>query len=133
MICLTLPYPPSANALWRSFNGRNIASRSYRAWTTAALAEIAAQKPPATIQGDYWLMLIAGRPDRRRRDLGNLEKPVSDALVKAGVIADDCNATEILLAWSDDPPSRAARVVIHVAPGPSPLRAQLPNGEVGSK
>jgi Holliday junction resolvase RusA-like endonuclease len=40
-------------------------------------------------------------PDKRRRDLGNLEKPISDLLQSLGVIDDDSNARAINLQWVD--------------------------------
>ena len=54
------------------------------------------------IDGHYKLTLPAVRPDARRRDLGNLEKAVSDLSVSLGVIADDSRAEEISIAWLAD-------------------------------
>ena len=42
-----------------------------------------------------------GRPDKRRRDVANYEKAVSDILVTAGVIEDDSLIEEITLRWAD--------------------------------
>ena len=53
----------------------------------------------ACLTGDYAITIHAERPDRRKRDLGNLLKPIEDALVEAGVIEDDSKATNIHMAW----------------------------------
>lgn len=101
-VSLNIPYPPSANRLWRAVNGRQIKSAHYRAWTLEAATVIRSQLPGRhTIDGPYHLMIKATRPDNRRRDLGNLEKPLSDALVTAGVIADDSNCQILHLFWAD--------------------------------
>jgi crossover junction endodeoxyribonuclease RusA len=115
-ISLSLPYPPSGNNQRAIFNGRLISSRAYRFWTKRALEDIAAVHERPTITGPYSLTIVARRPDRRRRDIANLEKCVSDSLVKAGVISDDCNAERITLMWSTEPPDRSARVIVRVQP-----------------
>ncbi|MGE5566183.1 MAG: RusA family crossover junction endodeoxyribonuclease [Parcubacteria group bacterium] len=103
-IRLELPYPPSVNALHRTVRGRPISSAKYRAWAASAAAMIHQQlREPDTIEGHYHLYIRATAPDRRRRDLGNLEKSISDSLVDARVIADDCNARVIISAWAGEP------------------------------
>ncbi|WP_395443596.1 RusA family crossover junction endodeoxyribonuclease [Caulobacter sp. UC70_42] len=111
MIAVSLPYPPSANRLWRAVKGRNIKSAAYREWEGRALVAIAQQRP-GHIDGPYSIHIEATRPDRRRRDLGNLEKPLSDALVSAGVVRDDCEAVRILVEWAPGEPSKDA--VVHI-------------------
>lgn len=110
---LTLPYPPSANALWRAVAGRNIASTAYRSWKREALTLLMLQRP-RTVVGPYRLTIVATRPDRRRRDLGNIEKACSDLLQAGGVINDDCDATSIWLRWSDSAPDKSAGVRVTV-------------------
>lgn len=99
MTVLTIPYPPSTNRLWRAVNGRNIKSDEYRKWLTEAGWHVNLQRP-VKITGAYTMRLEAQRPDLRRRDLGNLEKPVSDLLVACGVVSDDCDAQRITLEWA---------------------------------
>ena len=41
------------------------------------------------------------RPDKRKRDLGNLEKALSDILVSTGIIEDDSNIEDLRLHWAD--------------------------------
>ena len=115
VIRLTLPYPPSSNSIWRAYAGRNIASASYRAWQKDALGSLLGQRWPV-VTGPYAITITAERPDKRRRDVANLEKPVSDALVKAGVVRDDSDAQRVTLQWSDKPPSKNAVVYVEIEP-----------------
>ncbi|MCC7408101.1 MAG: RusA family crossover junction endodeoxyribonuclease [Phycisphaeraceae bacterium] len=92
---LTLPYPPSINHYWRYFRGRTVISQEGRAFRRDVCALLAPapgngggpRKPPSG--GRIALAMDAFPPDRRRRDLDNLQKPVLDALEYAGVYEDD--------------------------------------------
>ena len=87
---ITLPWPPSINHYWRNFRGRTVISRegrTFRANVCALLAGGGPRKPPAG--GRIALAMDAFPPDRRRRDLDNIQKPVLDALEHGGVYLDD--------------------------------------------
>ncbi|MGE5500596.1 MAG: RusA family crossover junction endodeoxyribonuclease [Ignavibacteriales bacterium] len=99
-IRLELPYPPSANRLWRAVNGRQIKSGHYRLWLLEAVTAIRATLPNKGLSGPYRLMIQATAPDRRRRDLDNIIKPVGDALTQAGVVTDDCHCRELNVLWT---------------------------------
>jgi crossover junction endodeoxyribonuclease RusA len=99
-VTLSIPYPPSANRLWRAVKGRNIKSQAYRQWMAEAVLTIRAQRPRG-IAGRYHLRVAASAPDRRHRDIDNLSKALSDALVQSGVIGDDHAAKSIFLEWTD--------------------------------
>lgn len=94
-----LPYPPSVNRLYRSINGRSILSKVGREYYAKAVP--IAEASGINIRGPYVLILRAHRPDKRRRDISNLEKIVSDSLTKAGVIEDDSLAEAVLMLWAD--------------------------------
>lgn len=93
-----LPYPPSVNRLYRSVNGRSILSKVGRDYyaNVVPIAEAAG----VNVRGPYVLSITAHRPDRRKRDIGNLEKIVSDTLAKAGVVENDCLCEAIVSAWA---------------------------------
>lgn len=42
-----------------------------------------------------------GKPDKRQRDLGNLEKAPSDLLVAHGILKDDSLIHRMILEWAD--------------------------------
>ena len=86
----TLPYPPSVNHYWRRVGRRVLISRegrTFRRNVCALLGGGGTRKPPAG--GRIALAMDAFPPDRRRRDLDNIAKPVLDALEHAGVYLDD--------------------------------------------
>lgn len=114
MISLTLPYPPSANKLWRAVQGRNIKSGHYREWLSRCVACIAMHQPEK-LTGPYVLTIVATPPDRRARDIDNLIKPTSDALALAGVVSNDSQCRSVLAMWSDEPPVPHGKVVVTVA------------------
>ena len=93
MVKLTLPYPPSINHYWRNFRGRMVISQEGRAFRQNVCALLASgrgngpPKPPSG--GRIALAMDAFPPDRRRRDLDNLQKAVLDALQHGGVYRDD--------------------------------------------
>ena len=90
MITITLPWPPSVNHYWRTWRGRMLISRQGRTYREDVRALVAGagfrNPPPGTRIG---LCMDAFPPDRRRRDLDNLQKGVLDSLEHAGVYADD--------------------------------------------
>jgi crossover junction endodeoxyribonuclease RusA len=96
---IQLPYPPSVNRLYRSINGRSILSKVGREYYAKAVP--IAEASGINLRGPYVLILRAHRPDKRRRDVGNLEKVCSDVLVKSGVVEDDSYAQAILSSWAD--------------------------------
>lgn len=110
-VVFTLPFPPSTNGLFAG-KARRYLSAGYKAWKAAAGPRV----PAGLIAGPYSLELLFDRPDRRARDLGNLEKGVSDLLVERGLVIDDSCCERIVMAWSDAPPQRDAVVRVTVAP-----------------
>lgn len=103
-ITVTLTYPPSANKLWRNIAGKTLKSGEYRAWihlNDGLYLQQSAGRGWRQITGPYRLTIIATAPDKRRRDLANLEKATSDFLQHAGAVSDDCNCHELHMAWKE--------------------------------
>lgn len=109
--------PPSTNGLRKSFlkEGKVVSVKSdeYAGWRKAVLWEIAAQRV-GRIDGPYTLTIAAQRNwrSKRARDIDNLIKPLSDALVAAGIVQDDSLAECVTARWADD--LRGHAVVIDV-------------------
>lgn len=105
MIRIVLPFPPSVNRLWRTTKGGGMyRSPEYTVWRKHAEWAIAAQVKGKHITGEYTLEIAAVKPDKRRRDLGNLEKAISDILQHCKVIEDDYLCQEIHIRWSKTGP-----------------------------
>ena len=86
----TLPFPPSINHYYRHVGNRTLISRKGREFRThvcGLLAQMGGRKPPR--DGRLSVCLDAFPPDRRRRDLDNLQKPLLDAMQHGGVYVDD--------------------------------------------
>lgn len=85
----SLPWPPSNNRYYRHNRGRTHISAEGAAYRRKVADYIAEQmldiKTPERLRVriDCWM------PDRRRRDLDNLQKAAFDALTKAGFWLDD--------------------------------------------
>lgn len=93
MITLTLPWPPSVNAYWRSVGGRVIVSsvgRRYQRQVREAVASsglLDARFPLRCRLRTRWTMFQPSNVPRC--DLSNFLKAAEDALTKAGVWQDD--------------------------------------------
>ena len=89
-----LPYPPSVNHYWRRVGFRTLISRGGRRYRRDVVALLAAGRA-APLRGRLELLVHVFPPDRRRRDLDNLQKAMCDALQHAGVYADDSQIDRI--------------------------------------
>lgn len=114
-LTVRLPYPPSANRLWRNVRGRTIRSPEYDAWLEAAAWEVARivsmQHDRKGVAGPYGLTVRVCPPDRRHRDLDNLIKPLSDALAKGGAVENDRFCQRIEIEWCPDAKGVVATVM----------------------
>jgi crossover junction endodeoxyribonuclease RusA len=113
MTPFTLPYPPSANRIWRNTPQGTKKSAAYRSWLAEAVGMMRLQRP-AKVLGKYVLSIVVTRPDKRQRDLDNLAKPISDALKLGGIIEDDHLCDTLILAWADEAPVKGGAVSVHV-------------------
>lgn len=114
MISVSLPYPPSANRLWRAVRGRQIKSAEYRSWLLAAQAAITGACIGGSMPGEYVLEIVATRPDRRGRDIDNLIKPISDAIAAAGLVSNDSLAHGVSAFWSRSAPVKGGAIIVNL-------------------
>jgi crossover junction endodeoxyribonuclease RusA len=75
-------------------------SKRYMNWERTAGWELAIQRP-ARITGPVTVVISAGRPDRRRRDIDNLAKSLLDLLVAHRVMDDDSLVRSVTSRWDD--------------------------------
>jgi crossover junction endodeoxyribonuclease RusA len=85
---LELPFPPSVNHLWRRVGHRTLLSRGGRTFRRAVQAALAA-RGVRPIAGRLAVTIDVHPPDRRRRDIDNVQKALLDALAHGGADADD--------------------------------------------
>ena len=117
MIEMVLPYPPSANRIWRMFRGRMVISREGRAFrgrVCSVLAAMGAQMMtgPLVVEIDLY------PPDRRRRDCDNTLKASLDAIQHGGAYEDDSQIWKLTVTRHR--PVRGGRMLVRIAQTPSP-------------
>lgn len=112
MLELTLPWPPSANTIWRNVGNRTLLSRKGREYRQAVVAQVAAEKVAASLAGRLSVVVTLYPPDRRRRDIDNHLKATLDALTHAGVWEDDEQIDRLTIVRAERRQGGAARVEI---------------------
>jgi len=96
----TLPIPPSVNHLYANIARGRAKTRKYLDWITEAAIELNQQHVPE-ITPPYKVEYAVGRPDKRKRDVANMEKALSDLLVTQGVLTDDSKINDNRQRWDD--------------------------------
>ena len=106
-LTLHLPLPPPLSACFTN-NARagRVKTKRYKAWikeATFALHEELRRDRfwRKTITVDVCASYQFGKPDKRKQDVANREKAVSDLLVRAGILADDSQIVDLRLRWAD--------------------------------
>ena len=112
MTRITLPWPPSVNRYWRNVDGRTLISREGRAYRTAVLSAVLEQGAARHYAGRLRVRIVAHPPDKRRRDLDNLQKALLDGLEYAGVFDDDGQIDDLRIVRGER--VRGGRVVVEV-------------------
>lgn len=97
--------PPPLSACYTDPAGRSgrVKTKRYRDWEkmcAPVLRRVVDRE--GMIEGKVRVEYRFERPDARKRDLGNLEKAMSDVLVKFGVIGDDSNIVDLRLIWAGE-------------------------------
>ncbi|KQT52256.1 MULTISPECIES: RusA family crossover junction endodeoxyribonuclease [unclassified Aureimonas] len=98
IVRITMPFPPSLNGVFPTRGNRRVPSPAYRAWRDEAGWTIKAQRP-AKFTTPVHVRIDLMPPDGRRRDVDNLAKAPLDALVAAGVLADDSLVRRLSIGW----------------------------------
>lgn len=91
---ITLPWPPSNNRYYRHNRGRTHISSEGDAYRQAVAQIIKADLLDIQTAVPLKIRIECHMPDRRRRDLDNLQKAAFDALTKAGFWLDDAQVVD---------------------------------------
>ena len=110
---LTLPWPPSVNHYWRSFQGRVLISKAGREYRDLVSLMAGAHRP---CLGRLAVEIVAHPPDHRRRDLDNIAKAMLDAMQHAGLYEDDSQIDRITITRGKIMPDGVVSVVVSEIP-----------------
>jgi len=89
-IIISLPFPPSVNAMWRSINGRTILSKKGREYRQFAVAILEGTVEIENMITDkVSVKLVLQPPTARKFDIDNFTKAIFDALTHAKIWEDD--------------------------------------------
>jgi len=87
-LLIELPWPPSVNHYYRRVGHRTLISREGRKYRTEICA-ILRDLHFRPLNGELAMSVDAYPPDKRRRDLDNIQKSLWDALQHGGAYRDD--------------------------------------------
>lgn len=96
MIELDLPFPPSVNHYYRRVGPKTLISREGRRFRERVCALLAASRI-RPLEGAISVEIDVYPPDRRRRDLDNLQKGLLDALEHGGAYRDDSQIEKLAI------------------------------------
>lgn len=117
VLSLTLPYPPSANRIWRVARGRIVLSdeaRLYRFRVAAAVMnQIGFQR---SIADPVRVTIQVFPPDRKRRDIDNIFKATLDALTHAKVWNDDSQVKRVVVEMCEPEKGGSLKIGITASP-----------------
>lgn len=104
-----LPWPPSANRMWRHGPRGSYLTAKGREFREEAIGDVLRQLgTPLPIVRRCRVMLELTPPDKRQRDADNHIKAVLDSIVHSGLLEDDSRdyIKEVRAEWTDlvEPP-----------------------------
>ena len=118
MISLTLPYPPSVNHYWRHVPNRGtLISKEGREYRIGVIGEIMLIKHLHNfpLEGRLAVLIHATMPDRRKRDIENIQKALLDSLEHAGVYLDDSQIDDLRIIRCGVDPEKKGNVDVIIS------------------
>lgn len=112
---LYVPFPPSANRMWRVGRGQSYLSKEYKEFIKEVRLEwLARNREGWRTSGRFTVSIKLFPPNRRRYDVDNRIKPTLDALTRAGVWDDD-SLVETVTASKGYPDPKLPRAVVEIS------------------
>lgn len=111
MLDLELPYPPSVNHYWRRVGARTLISRGGRAFREAVCSILAA-RGVRPLDGALVVEVVIYPPDKRRRDIDNVQKALLDALQHGGAYGDDSQIVRLFIEKGE--PLEGGKTIVRI-------------------
>jgi Holliday junction resolvase RusA-like endonuclease len=112
---MLLPIPPSVNACYATDfkTKRRFKTKKYKTWSNEDAYEAWLKSNRGSTKGKVIIRYDFGRfPDKRKRDVLNFEKPLSDFLTSMGAFEDDCKIERADIGWDDKVETKMVLVTI---------------------
>ena len=107
-------YPPTTNNLYVNvYNKGRIIAPHYRAWRDRCPPRLGRPTKDGSTYIDTAfevLYYVARHSDKRRRDLANYEKALTDSLVRHNLIKDDSLMDRLEMQWHTNPSDESWKV-----------------------
>jgi len=111
---LELPYPPTVNTMYATVNGRRVKSAKARAYQATIMGILSISKVPDFKSHKLSVTVWVYPPDRRKRDLSNLDKALMDSLVAGGLFDDDSQIDELRFVRKEQDPEKKGYVRVQI-------------------
>ena len=95
MIEIKLPYPPTINTYYRHPHGKTLISKKGREYRNMVVGYCMIHRI-RPMEGRLKMLILAFPPDRRRRDMDNIQKPLLDALQHGRAFIDDSQIDKLI-------------------------------------
>lgn len=113
---IVLDWPPTVNHYYTVARGRKILSKQGRQYKKDAIFHMMQQRVAKLTYDCFAVSIDAYPPDKRKRDLDNLLKPILDALTAYGAITDD-SAINHLTITRHPKENALGKIVVYVHNG----------------
>lgn len=123
MIELSLPYPPTGNHAVKHTRNGHYATKEAKAYRALVAVLCRSKRPKKPFPGPLSVLVIISPPDRRRRDMDNAWKTLSDSLTHAGIWEDDSQIADLRLVRI--PPVPGGSVAVRVEMVNKEINAQV--------
>jgi crossover junction endodeoxyribonuclease RusA len=108
-----LPFPPTVNTYYRTFRGRMLISKKGREYKKIVEAECLRQRVHGKrLACRLFVEVFAYPPDKRKRDLDNMLKPLLDSLAGAGVFVNDSQIDDLRIVRGHQ--DKPGKVVVNI-------------------
>ena len=108
-----LPWPPSTNHYYRMHRGKILISADGRAYRQQIAKQAMVDDWPTYGTARLQVQLDVYPPDRRRRDLANIEKCLIDSLEHNGLFVNDEQIDDLRIIRKEVVPG--GKITVHIA------------------